>query len=31
MKFENFLIEKAKDDGIEKIVVGGIIKNKKHF
>lgn len=28
MKFENFLIEKAKDEGIEKIVVGGIVKNR---
>jgi len=27
MKFENFLLEKAKDEGIQKIVVGGIIKN----
>lgn len=30
MKFENFLLEKAKEDGIEKIVVGGIIKNSEN-
>lgn len=30
MKFENFLIEKAKDDGIEKIVVGGVVKNNEN-
>ncbi len=30
MKFENLLLEKAKEDGIEKIVVGGIIKNNKN-
>lgn len=27
MKFENYLIEMAKEDGIEKMVVGGIVRN----
>lgn len=27
MKFENYLIEMAKEDGIEKLVVGGIVRN----
>ena len=30
MEFEKFLIEQAKADGIEKMVVGGIIKNDKN-
>lgn len=30
MKLENLLIEKAKEDGIEKIVVGGIITNSQN-
>lgn len=27
MKFENYLMEMAKEDGIEKMVVGGIVRN----
>ena len=27
MKFENYLVESAKEDGIEKLVVGGIVRN----
>lgn len=30
MKFENVLIEKAKEDGIEKLVVGGVIFNDEN-
>lgn len=30
MKIENLLVEKAKEDGIEKIVVGGVITNKNN-
>ena len=30
MKIENLLEEKAKEDGIEKIVVGGVITNKQN-
>ena len=29
MDFYNFLIKKAKNDGIQKIVVGGIVLNDK--
>lgn len=31
MNFENFLVEMANKDGIEKLVVGGIIKNGNKF
>lgn len=31
MKFENYLIEMAKEDGIEKLVVGGIVRNKDKY
>lgn len=31
MKFENYLMEKAKEDGIEKLVVGGIVRNKDKY
>lgn len=30
MKIENLLVEKAKEDGIEKIVVGGVITNENN-
>lgn len=30
MKFENLLCEKAKEEGIERIVVGGIVKNSEN-
>ena len=30
MKFYDFLIEKGKEDGIEKNVVGAVILNKKN-
>lgn len=31
MEFENYLIEMAKKDGIEKMVVGGIVRNKDKY
>ncbi len=31
MEFEKFLVEMANKDGIEKLVVGGIIKNENKF
>ena len=30
MKFENVLIEKAREDGIEKLVVGGVVINEEN-